>query len=94
VGGTESVAIENNLIELIQSVRIKAESEVVVRKDGMSLHEVIISNSKDADLVLFGLMIPERGQEYEYAERMMELSEGLNSVVYIRNASRFSGKLL
>ena len=90
----ERIAIENNLRELIQSVRIKAESEVVVRKDGMSLHEVIVSNSKDADLVLFGLMIPERGQEYKYAERMMELSEGLNSVVYIRNASRFSGKLL
>jgi hypothetical protein len=90
----ERVAIENKLIYLIQSVRIKAESEVVAPKNGMSLHEVIISNSKDVDFVLFDLMIPDRGQEYGYAERMMELSKGLKSVVYIRNTSRFSGKLL
>lgn len=47
-----------------------------------------------ADIVFFGLMIPEEGKELTYAERLMNLSEGLRSVVFVRNASEFSGHLI
>lgn len=86
--------MEKNLSDIISSVRIRADREVVVKDQGRSIEDLIQSNSGSADLVFMGLMIPERGEETAYAERLMELSRGLQSVVYVRNASEFSGKLL
>lgn len=86
--------MEKSLTDLIRSVRIGAEAEVIVRDSHESIGEIIKSESADADIVFIGLMIPERGEETVYAERLMRLSEGLNSVIFVRNASKFSGSLV
>ncbi|MCK5786301.1 MAG: amino acid permease [Candidatus Sabulitectum sp.] len=86
--------VEQSLSDTISSVRIKAEAEVIVNDTGASIAEVITNNSQQADITFMGLMIPESGREHEYSKKLIELSEGLQSVVFIRNASEFSGKLL
>ena len=86
--------VEQSLSDTISSVRIKAEAEVIVNDTGASIAEVITKNSQQADISFMGLMIPESGKEHEYSNKLIELSKGLQSVVFIRNASKFSGKLL
>lgn len=90
----EKESMEKSLSDLIQSVRIEAYAEVIVESQDMSVSEIIKANSGMADVVFFGLMIPEEGEESAYAERLMNLSEGLRSVVFVRNASEFSGYLI
>ena len=85
---------EASLAETISSVRIKAIAEVIVSDPEMSIAETIRKHSHAADITFMGLMIPECGYEYEYSKKLIELSEGLQSVVFVRNASEFSGKLL
>ena len=86
--------VEKCLSDTISSVRIKAEGEVIVNDSRASIAEVIRDHSQHADITLMGLMIPESGREHEYSKKLIELSEGLQSVVFVRNASEFSGKLL
>ncbi|MCK5132173.1 MAG: amino acid permease [Candidatus Sabulitectum sp.] len=86
--------VEQSLSDTISSVRIKAEGEVIVNDSRASIAEVIRDNSRQADITFMGLMIPESGYEHEYSKKLIELSEGLQSVVFVRNASEFSGKLL
>ncbi len=83
-----------SLAETISSVRIKATGEVIVRDPELSIAETISKHSREADITFMGLMIPECGHEYEYSKKLIELSEGLQSVVFVRNASEFSGQLL
>jgi len=85
---------EQSLGDIISSVRIKADAEVIVNDSGLDLAEIITANSAQADITFMGLMIPESGHEKEYSAKLTELSEGLDSVVFVRNASEFSGKLL
>ncbi len=86
--------LEQYLSETIRSVRIKAEVEVIVNSARATIAEVIRNNSSKADITFMGLMIPDSGQEHKYTKKLIELSEGLQSVVFVRNASEFSGKLL
>lgn len=90
----EKKEAELSLSNIINSVRIKAEAEVLVNVNNLSIAEMIKTNTKEADLTFMGLMIPESGYEVDESKKLMELSEGLQSVVFVRNASEFSGKLL
>lgn len=90
----EREGMEQSLSDLIQSVRIQADTEIIIKPPDKTLNEIIKSSSIGADIVFVGLMIPEVGEESAYAERLMKLSEGLRSVIFIRNASRFSGSLI
>lgn len=85
---------ERSLAETLKSVRIKAEGEVIVSSSETGIAETIREHSAEADIAFMGLMIPESGHEHEYTRKLLELSEGLQSVVFVRNASEFSGKLL
>ena len=85
---------EQSLSNTINSVRIKAEGEVIVNNSQASIAEVIRDNCHQADITFMGLMIPESGHEHKYSKKLIKLSEGLQSVVFVRNASEFSGKLL
>jgi len=85
---------ELSLSNIIDSVRIKAEAEVLVNSNNLSIAEMIKANTYEADLTFMGLMIPESGYEVDESKKLIELSEGLQSVVFVRNASEFSGKLL
>jgi amino acid transporter len=84
---------EHSLAETIRSVRINARGTVVVNDSNSSIPG-IIRNNNHADITFIGLMIPESGQEPEYSKKLVELADGLECVVFVRNASEFSGKLL
>jgi hypothetical protein len=86
--------MNQSLSKLMRSVRIEADKEVIVKSTDRTLGEIIKSRSGSADLVFFGLMVPEQGEEEVYAERLMQLARELKSVVFVRNASEFSGRLL
>jgi hypothetical protein len=90
----EKDSMKQSLRDLIQSVRIEADTEVIVESPDTSVSEIVKAHSSTANIIFFGLMIPEEGDELEYAERLMNLSEGLRSVVFVRNASEFSGRLI
>jgi potassium/chloride transporter 4/5/6 len=85
---------EQNLAELIPAVRIDARAEVIVKPDDLTVGEVIRRESGDSDVVFLGLATPDEGGEEEYAERLVNLSEGLTTVFFVRNNSPFGGKLV
>ncbi len=90
----EKESMEKSLDDLISSVRIEADAKVIVKFPDRTISEIIQINSSAADIIFIGLMIPEVGEEGDYAERLIELSKELNSVIFVRNASEFSGSLV
>lgn len=84
----------NFLLQLIPEIRINAEIDVRIREPGSSLQEIMQRESATADLVLLGLACPDEGKEAEYAERLLELTEGLPSCFLIHNGSLFIGELV
>jgi hypothetical protein len=79
---------------LISDTRIPAETEVVIKPRDMTVAEVIHQHSSTADITFLGLMLPEPGKEAESVDRLVELAGGLNTTIFVRNASEFSGELL
>jgi amino acid transporter len=90
----EKEEMERSLSDLIQAVRIEADKKIIISPPGEEMVDIIRSTSSPADIVFFGLMIPEKGEESLYADRLIQLSEGLRSVVFVRNATKFSGSLV
>jgi amino acid transporter len=82
------------LAQLISETRIPAETEIVIKPKDMTVAEVIHKHSSTADITFLGMMIPEPGGESESVDRLVELTSGLNTTVFVRNASEFSGELL
>jgi amino acid transporter len=82
------------LAQLIADTRIPAEIEVVVKSDDQTVAEMIHQHSRDADVTFLGLMVPQPGEESEGVDRLIELAGGLNTTIFVRNASEFSGELL
>ncbi len=82
------------LQQLIPKIRINAEIDVRIREPDSSIREVMQRESAEADLVLLGLACPEEGKEPEYAERLVELTEGLPSCFLVHNGSLFIGELV
>jgi amino acid transporter len=83
-----------SLERMLQESRITARTEVTIRREGVSIQDMIHEQSRDADIVFLGLRQPEPGAEMAYAERLEELVGTLPTVVLVRNASQFAGKLL
>ena len=82
------------LDQVIHAARIPAETEVIVRRGGQSIQSVIRERSERADVVLMGLRANQPGEEFEYARRLEELVEGLPTVIFVRCAGEFRGRLL
>jgi len=85
---------EQNLLELIPETRIHAEPMVIVKPDDKSFIDIIHETSADADMVFLGLNTPQKGEEEEYAKRLVELAGDLKTVFFVKNSSMFMGKLL
>ncbi len=83
-----------NLKKMLSTSRIKATVEIIEMHHGKNMAELINKHSADAALVFMGLNIPEPGEEEKYVERLHELTEGLNAVVFVRSAGPFAGSLL
>ncbi len=70
------------LEEMLEKQRIDAEV-VVIPVEG-SVEETIGRISHNSDLVLMGLGIPEKGYEENYYKKLIKLSEGLKSVLFVK----------
>ena len=85
---------EKSLRELIQRCRIKAEPKVIRRADGETVQSIIQAESRDADLVLLGLQSTAQGEEESYLARLQDLVGDLPTVILMRAAGDFAGRLL
>ncbi len=82
------------LQKLLQEVRIDADTEIIHKPEGLSIPEIIRRTSAGADVVFLGLQDPKPGSEAHYAKRMESLVEGLRTVVFVRGAGEFAGRLI
>jgi len=82
------------LTNLLPATRIGAESEVIIKPADRSITEILHQTSADADVVFLGLQEPEPGGEAAYADRIIELSGGLNTCIFVRSADEFAGRLV
>jgi hypothetical protein len=87
-------AMEQRLNSLISDVRIMAEPDVMVMSPEMSVIQLMHQGSRDTDVVMLGLPIPEPGEEATYAVRLNELIDGFKTAILVRNAEPFAGELL
>lgn len=85
---------KRNLEELIRRSRIDAEAEVLEPEHGRSIQETIQNISSDADLVFLGLQAFESGGAELYGERLAELIGDLPTVILVRAAGPFAGRLI
>lgn len=85
---------ENYLERLIPETRIAAEYRVILKPPDRSVRELIHSESAEAEVVFFGLAMPEVGGEEAYAKRLEELAGDLPTVFFVKNSSLFIGELL
>jgi len=90
----EREEMDLSLANLIAETRIQAEPRVIVKSPDQSVHEVIHTCSRNAAVVFIGLNIPKSGSEAAYAEKLTKLSEGLRTVIFVRNAGEFAGSLI
>ena len=82
------------LERVIGGARIDADIEILHKADDIAISEQIFRESQDGDVVLMGLRATARGDEEAYARRLEELAEGLPSVLFVRSAGTFRGRLL
>jgi hypothetical protein len=85
---------EHFLEKLVREIRIDAEVRVVLKPRGRSVKEIIHEESANTDLVFLGLATPPKGEEDEYAQRLIEMAEGLSTFFFVKNASLFVGELV
>jgi amino acid transporter len=86
----QSQSLETMLME----VRIEARTDIIMKRDGQSIADIIHTHSVDADMVFLGLQEPSPGTESDYARRLEELASGLKTTIFVRNAGEFAGKLI
>ncbi len=94
---TSPMMLERNRIlldRLIRSARIRAETEVMLRPAEVSVTSLICTESRGADIVLMGLRAVDSGQETSYSRRLAELVRDLPTVLFVRSAGEFRGRLL
>ena len=86
--------MEDSLMELIPSTRIQAYPKVIVRSGQESFNKIIEAESREAELTFLGLASPEPGHEETYAQRLIDTVANLGTVIFVRNSSEFTGKLV
>lgn len=91
---TKRGAMEERLNHLISDVRIMAKPNVIVMPPEMTVVRLMHKASRNADVVILGLNVPEPGQEAKYAIRLNELIAGFKTTILVRNAEPFAGELL
>jgi hypothetical protein len=87
-------AAEADLAELIPRVRIPAEGKVILKPEERTVKEVMLEESREAEIVFMGMMQPDADEETAYAERLGELVDGFPSVILVRNSGWFIGELV
>ncbi len=90
----DAVIRQRELAAMLDDIRIAARFEVVLREEGQSLRDVIRQYSADASIVFLGMTLPDAGSERSYANRMIEMTEGLPPTILVRNGGPFRGRLV
>ncbi|MDH3499919.1 MAG: Na-K-Cl cotransporter [Acidimicrobiia bacterium] len=85
---------EGLLDEVIKNARISAAAQVMLKPADRSVQEVMAEQSASADVVFMGLRSVAPGTEAEYADRIEGLLCRLPTVMLIRSAGEFRGRLL
>ncbi len=85
---------QRNLGELIRRSRINAVAQVFPRPETQTIQDLIHEQSRDADLVFLGLQEARPGEEEAYAERLASLVGDLQTVILVRAAGPYAGRLL
>ncbi len=80
--------------KMLPEIRMEVEFDIVVRAEGDDIGDIIRAQSASADFVFLGLRIPDPGEEDDYALRIAGLLEGMPDTCLVRNAGRFSGRLV
>jgi amino acid transporter len=83
-----------SLTGLIESTRIKADTDVILKPDDKPIVDIMRETSRDADVVMIGLSVPEPDEIEDYARRLLEIVEGMPTTVFVRNSGPFGGQLL
>jgi amino acid transporter len=76
------------LTSTLFDLRITAETEVLVRPGGATIVELIKKGSEGAALVFMGLAVPDREGSRRFYQNLRSYSDGLPSVLFVRNNSR------
>jgi amino acid transporter len=78
---------ETHMEQLLQSVRVKADAVIIVRSDPeQPLTEIISAHSRNTDLTVLGLQVPEPEQVEAYSQYLDELMQGVGSALLVRSA--------
>lgn len=85
---------QKNLGELILRCRINATAEVFPRLEKRSIQDLIHEQSRDAELVFLGLQEARPGEEEAYSSRLTRLVGDLQTVILVRAAGPYAGRLL
>ena len=96
VATTEMMMTRNEALlnDVVRNSRISATAEVMLKQSDRSVHEVMCEHSASADVVLLGLRSVVPGGEGEYAGRIEKLLCDLPTVMLVRSAGAFRGRLL
>ncbi len=90
----ERIEQEAGVKALLPETRINAETQIIVKPPDQTVTEVIQRISASASVVFLGLMEPEPGAEAEYAQRLADMVEPLQTTIFVRNAGEFAGHLI
>ena len=90
----EAEPIRAEFQRMLKEIRIDASVEIIVREPEQDPVSLIRERSLDASLVFVGMSLPGAGDEAAYAGRLIALLDGLPSVVLVRNAGPFRGRLV
>lgn len=83
---------ERNLRRLLASARLNATASVIPR-NGREIPEIMSEHSKDADLAIVGIRLPQVGESVTpFYERMNTILEGLPTTILVHSARTFEGE--
>ena len=80
----ERAAAEQDLQNLIDQARVKAQAVAVV-SEGKAFSWILYEESKDADCVFLGMELPTQGQEGKWHKSYQELLKGLPTTLLINS---------
>jgi len=85
---------ERYLNRLMTEIRIDAIPRVLLKPKEESVLDLIHRESRNVEIVFFGLADPEHGKELDYARSLQEIAGDLQTVFFVKNSSLFMGDLL
>lgn len=74
-----------DLNRLLEEVRVEAHPQVIVRKEGEKVGDIIRKQSTPTDLVLLGLQCVEEDEAESYAESLIELTKDVGSSLIVHS---------